>query len=199
VTTLPHDSTAGTDAGSLPDDGGARHLRRGQRMPNLELPTTSGGRVNLARLPGLAVVYCYPWTGRPGLPNPPGWDDIPGAHGSTPEAEGFRDLYAGFRQVGTAVYGLSTQTPDYQRELVDRLRLPFELLSDERFAFQRALALPTFATGGVTYLKRLTLALKDGRVERVYYPVPLPGAHAREVCAWLGMRDRSDLRRTGGV
>jgi peroxiredoxin len=189
----------GAHSGALPDDGGARHLRRGQRMPNLDLPSTSGGSVNLARLPGLAIVYCYPWTGRPGLPNPPGWDDIPGAHGSTPEAEGFRDLHAGFRQVQAAVYGLSTQPTDYQRELVERLALPFDLVSDTHFAFQRALALPTFTTGGVTYLKRLTLALEDGRIERIYYPVPLPGAHAREVCAWLGMRDRSDLRKTGGV
>jgi peroxiredoxin len=186
-------------SGALPDDGGARHLRRGLRMPDLDLPATSGGSVNLARLPGVAIVYCYPWTGRPGVPNPPSWDDIPGAHGSTPQAEGFRDLYAGFRQVEAAVYGLSTQPTDYQRELVARLGLPFAILSDAHLAFQRALALPTFATGGTTYLKRLTLALRDGRLERVYYPVALPAAHAREVCAWLGMCDRSDLRKVGGI
>lgn len=171
---------------ALADDGGARHLKRGLRMPDLDLPATSGGSVNLARLPGLVIAYCYPWTGRPGLPNPPDWDNIPGAHGSTPQAEGFRDLYAGFRQVEAAVYGISTQPTDYQRELVARLALPFAIISDEHFALQRALALPTFATGGVTYLKRLTLALRDGRLERVYYPISLPAAHAREVCAWLG-------------
>lgn len=184
-------AAAGIGGDTLPDDGGARHLRRGQRMPDLDLPTTAGRSLSFARAPGTAIVYCYPWTGRPGLPNPPGWDDIPGAHGSTPEAEGFRDLHAGFLHVGAAVYGLSTQTADYQRELVERLGLPFELVSDERFALQRALALPTFATGGVTYLKRLTLAVRDGRIERVYYPVSRPAAHAREVCAWLGMIDRS--------
>ena len=179
------------------DDGGARHLKRGQRVPDIELPTTAGRQVNFASVPGIAVVFCYPWTGRPGLPNPPEWDGIPGAHGSTPEAEGFRDLYAGFRQVGAEVFGLSTQPCAYQRELVGRLDLPFEMVSDEHFAFQPALALPTFATGGVTYLKRLTLAIRRGRIERVYYPVTAPAAHAREVCAWLGMIDRSDLRREG--
>jgi peroxiredoxin len=172
------------------DDGGARHLQRGRRMPDIELPTTAGTSVSFARLPGRVVVYCYPWTGRPDQPNPPGWDDIPGAHGSTPQAEGFRDLHAGFRQVETQVFGLSTQAVDYQRELVARLGLPFALVSDASFALARALALPTFATGGVTYLKRLTLALRDGRIEQVFYPVPLPAAHAREVCAWLGMTDR---------
>jgi peroxiredoxin len=180
-----------TDAGALTDDGGATHLKRGMRLPDLALRTTAGREINFARLPGRAIVYCYPWTGRPDLPNPPGWDDIAGAHGSTPQTEAFRDLYPGFRQVHAAVFGLSTQPTDYQREFVERLKLPFELVSDEQFAFQRALSLPTFATGGVTYLKRLTLAVKDGRVERVYYPIPAPMAHAREVCAWLGMIDRS--------
>jgi peroxiredoxin len=175
----------------LPDDGAARHLKRGQRMPDIDLPTTDGRSISFARTSGMAIVYCYPWTGQPGLPNPPGWDDVPGAHGSTPEAEGFRDLHAGFGHVGASIYGVSTQTADYQRELVERLGLPFELASDQHFTLQRALALPTFATGGVTYLKRLTLAVSDGRIVRVYYPVSRPAAHAREVCAWLGMRDRS--------
>ena len=175
----------------LVDDGAAAHLKRGMRLPGLALTTTGGRQINFARQSGRVLVYCYPWTGRPGSPNPPNWDDIPGAHGSTPQAEAFRDLYPGFAQVDAGVFGLSTQSTEYQRELVERLQLPFELVSDEQFAFQSALALPTFATGGITYLKRLTLAVKDGRIERVYYPIPAPAAHAREVCAWLGMIDRS--------
>jgi peroxiredoxin len=184
---------------SLADDGAAAHLARGVRLPDIPLPTTAGRQVSLAKIAGTAIVFFYPWTGRPGHPDPPGWDDIPGAHGSTPQAEGFRDLHAGFRQVDTEVFGISTQSTEYQRELVERLKLPFELVSDQQFALQRALSLPTFATGGVTYLKRLTLAVRDGRIARVYYPVSLPGAHAREVCAWLGMIDRSDLRPGGRV
>jgi peroxiredoxin len=130
------------------DDSGAHHLQRGRRMPDIELPTTAGTAVSFARLPGRAVVYAYPWTGRPGVPNPPGWDDIPGAHGSTPQAEGFRDLHAGFRQVETQVFGLSTQAVDYQRELVARLGLPFALVSDAGFALARALALPPLRPAG---------------------------------------------------
>ena len=119
-------------AAALTDDGAVRHLRRGKRLPDVALPTTGGREVSLARLPGRTIVYCYPWTGRPGQPNPPGWDDIPGAHGSTPQTEGFRDLYVGFRQVGAEVFGLSTQPTSYQRELVERLAVPFEIISDER-------------------------------------------------------------------
>ena len=158
-------------------------------MPDIALPTTGNRRVSFAQLPGRSIIYCYPWTGRPGVSNPPGWDDIPGAHGSTPQTEGFRDLHDGFRQVGAVVFGLSTQSTDYQQEMAARLALPFEIVSDEAFVLQQALALPVFATGGVRYLKRLTLAIRDGRIERVYYPIDAPGAHAREVCAWLGMID----------
>ena len=175
----------------LEDDGGARRLKRGRRMPDILLPTTAGREVSFARLPGRVVVYCYPWTGRPGLDNPPGWDDIPGAHGSTPQPEGFRNLYDGFRQVDAEVFGLSTQASEYQRELVARLQVPFEIVSDAQFALAKALSLPTFTTGGVAYLKRLTLGLNDGRIERVFYPVHSPAAHPREVCAWLGMLHRS--------
>jgi peroxiredoxin len=181
------------------DDGGAGHLKRGARLPDIALPTTAGRRISLAGIAGMAIVYFYPWTGRPGLPDPPGWDAIPGAHGSTPQAEGFRDLHAGFRQVEVDVFGVSTQPTEYQRELAERLRLPFELVSDADFEVQRALALPTFAAGGVTYLKRLTLAIRDGRIARVYYPIASPAAHAREVCAWLGMIDRQDQRKGGRV
>jgi peroxiredoxin len=179
------------EALDLPNDGAARHLKRGKRLPDLELPATDGRLVNFARLGGRSVVYCYPFSGQPGSPDPPGWDTIPGAHGSTPQAAGFRDLYQGFLQADAAVFGVSTQSPRYQREFAERLALPFALVSDATLLLQRALRLPTFTAGGVTYLKRLTLAIGDGRIERVFYPVAAPAAHAREVCAWLGMTSRA--------
>ena len=182
---------ARTSFDDLPDDGSARHLRRGKHLPDLELATTSDRPVNFARLAGRAVVYCYPFTGRPGLPDPPGWDVIPGAHGSTPQAAGFRDLYQGFLQAEAGVYGVSTQSISYQREFAQRLALPFPLVSDEALRLQRALKLPTFAAGGIAYLKRLTLVIDNGRIERIFYPVAAPAAHAREVCAWLGMTSRA--------
>src|SRR5262249_16044962 len=98
-------------------------------------------------LPVRSVVAIYPWTGRPGHPNPPNWDIIPGAHGSTPELEGFPDLFDEFAKRGIAIYGLSNQTTEYQREMAERLGLPFPILSDTEGRFAAALALPTFATG----------------------------------------------------
>lgn len=173
----------------LVDDGAARHLRKGQRLPDVALPAISGKPVSLAALPGLTVAFVYPWTGRPGTPNPPNWDDIPGAHGSTPQAEGFRNLEIAFAELGVKIVGISTQTSDDQREFAGRLGLRYDLLSDANFDLQKALRLPTFETGGVTYLKRLTLLIRDGAIVRAYYPIPQPAAHARDVCAAIGMSD----------
>jgi peroxiredoxin len=167
------------------DDGGALHLHRGMPIPDIALASTGGGEVSLARLPGRTIVFVYPWTGRPGLSNPPGWDDIPGAHGSTPELEGLRNLTTSFASLDTAVYAMSTQTTSWQRELKDRLRLNFELLSDDGLGLVRALRLPTFETGGVTFLRRLTVSILDGQIDWVFYPVHPPDVHARDVLAWL--------------
>jgi peroxiredoxin len=174
--------------------GKARHLVRGRPMPDIALAATSGGTISLAGRPGWVILFVYPWTGRPGVANPPDWDQIPGAHGSTPEAEGYRNLHRAFRDMETEVLGLSAQASDWQRELVDRLALPYQILSDEKLELQAALALPTFETGGTVYLERLTLALKDGCIERVFHPVHPPEAHPREVLAWL---DEIVSRRPG--
>jgi peroxiredoxin len=167
------------------DDGAARHLVAGLALPDLALASTAGGTVNLRGRAGAAIVYVYPWTGRPGLADPPGWDDIPGAHGSTPEAAAFRDSYSSFTALGVDVLGLSAQDSAHQRELVARLSVPFAILSDEGFGFQAALGLPTFAAGGERYLKRLTLYVEDGHIGHVFYPVHPPETHAAAVLDWL--------------
>ncbi len=154
-------------------------------LPPLSLAATDGPEVCLATLAGRSILLVYPWTGRPGRPNPPDWDLIPGAHGSTPELEGFRDRAQAFAQAGVRLLGLSRQTTDYQRELVLRLKLPFAILSDADGRFAAVLALPTFTTGGETYLKRLTLVIDSGRVMARFYPVRDPAAHAGVLLHWL--------------
>ncbi len=167
------------------DDGACRHLP-GMALPDLDLASTANRRVNLAkvRAPRL-VVYCYPMTGQPGKALPQGWDDIPGARGCTPETCAFRDHHAELAKLGAEVFGVSTQSTDYQREMVTRLKVPFEVLSDERLEFARALRLPTFTVDGMTLIKRLTLVVRAGRIEHVFYPVFPPDAHARVVIDWL--------------
>jgi peroxiredoxin len=177
--TLPDDLPRPTD------DGAADHLL-GTPVPEIALPATDGSSVNLAALAGRTVVYAYPRTGRPGEPSlVDDWDLIPGARGCTPETCAFRDHHAELAQAGAAVLGLSTQDTAYQRELSERLELPFPILSDERLELTRALRLPTFEAAGETLLKRLTLLLADGEVKHFWYPVFPPDRHAAEVLGWL--------------
>jgi peroxiredoxin len=180
--------TATPDWKSLPvptDDGAATHLP-GLRLPSVPLPATDGRTIYLASQPGRIVVYAYPRTGVPDVPNPDGWDAIPGARGCTPQSCAFRDHHAELKALGiTAIFGLSTQDTAYQQEAVHRLHLPFPLLSDEKLALTKSLNLPTFKVAQMTLLKRLTLIIKNGRIEHVFYPVFPPDKNASDVITWL--------------
>jgi peroxiredoxin len=181
----------GDDVFTLPDDlpvpeddGAADHLVNAV-VPSVELRATTGELVDVARLTGRTILFCYPRTGRPDEDLLPGWDAIPGARGCTPETCGFRDAHGQFADLGARVIALSTQSTEYQRELAERLGLQFPVLSDEGLELTNALGLPTFETTGLTLLKRLTLVIDDGRVTHVFYPVFPPDTHAADVLSWL--------------
>src|SRR5919199_2533440 len=174
------------------DDGASDHLP-GASLPHVPLISTAGEPVDLAALSGKIVVYCYPLTGRPDRKLPRGWDEIPGARGCTPQSCAFRDRHEELRALGARVFGLSTQDTAYQREAVERLRLPYELLSDEDLGFAGALGLPTFEVAGAVLLKRVTMIIDEGSIEKVFYPVFPPDENAKEVVGWL----RRDLEEVG--
>ena len=182
--TLPDDLPVPTD------DGACDHLV-GMVLPSIPLRSTDGREIDLAALPGRTVVYICPRPGRPDHPGSAAWDAIPGARGCTPQSCGFRDHHAELRSLGaSAVYGLSTQTTDYQHEVVERLHLPFPLLSDSALAFTRALRLPTFEfepyrDESSIHLKRMALVIRDGRIEKVFYPVFPPDRNAADVMEWF--------------
>jgi peroxiredoxin len=170
------------------DDGAARHLP-GLMLPAIALPSTDGKLVRLDDAAiSLAVVYCYPRTGRPdaiSLGGTEAWNAIPGARGCTPQSCGYRDHYQELRRLGAQMYGLSTQTTEYQREAVSRLQLPFALLSDAAGEFTAALRLPWFEVEGVRLLKRLTLIIAQGRIRHCLYPVFPPDKDAESVITWI--------------
>lgn len=170
------------------DDGACDHLP-GMRVPPVGLAATDGSDVYLDRFgTDRIVVFAYPRTGRPGE-DPPGgleaWNAIPGARGCTPQACAYRDRHAELVAAGVRVFGLSTQDTAYQREMVERLHLPFAALSDERLELTNALGLPTFSHEGLTLHRRHTLVIRDARIERVFYPVFPSDRDAEQVLAWL--------------
>ena len=114
-----------------------------------------------------------------------GWNEIPGARGCTPQSCAFRDDYSALRQLGANVYGASAQPLEDQKEAVQRLHLPFELLNDSSFALTSALNLPTFEYHSLRLIKRITLVIMDGLIRKVFYPVFPPNQNAAEVIAWL--------------
>jgi peroxiredoxin len=152
------------------------------------LPSTLGGELDLAEAaagPGRLVVYVYPRTGKPGEPSPPGWDDIPGARGCTPQSCSFRDHVADLAAHGAEVVGISAQSPADQIEFAEREHIPYPLLSDADLRLAEAMGLPTFDVAGMRLLKRLTLVARDGAIEKVFYPVFPPDRSAADVLSWL--------------
>ena len=152
------------------DDGSTNHLR-GMKLPNVSLNATNGKTINLGEIKGKLVIYCYPMTVQPNVDLPDGWDQIPGARGCTPQSCSFRDHYQELQALGAEVVGLSVQTTEYQKEMVDRLHLPFLVVSDAHYKFQKALNMPTFITAGMILLKRVTLIVNNGVIEAVHYPI----------------------------
>ncbi|KAF1835684.1 hypothetical protein BDW02DRAFT_495264, partial [Decorospora gaudefroyi] len=170
------------------DDGACAHLT-GLKMPSVTLSVTSGDRLDVSTLSDLTIVFCYPRTGAAGETITEDWNSIPGARGCTPQACSFRDEMAELRRLGVKhVFGVSTQDTAYQKEARDRLHSPYQLLSDEHLEFVKALKLPTFGWQDKTHIARCALAIQEGTIVNVWYPVFPPGTSAREVVSWLKSR-----------
>jgi peroxiredoxin len=168
------------------DDGLANHLV-GAKLPSILLPSTSGEDVDVTSVAlGRWVLFVYPRTGVPGQAEPDGWELIPGAKGCTAEACSFRDNLSALQDAGAErVVGLSVQDTDYQREAVERLHLPYPLLSDASYRLTDALSLPTFEAAGMRLLKRMTLVIDGDLISKVFYPVFPVEKHVEDVRAWL--------------
>jgi peroxiredoxin len=167
------------------DDGAADQLA-GALLPALVLPSSQGA-VNVR---DFEVLYVYPRSGRPGRPLLPGWDEIPGARGCTPQSCAFRDYSGEFSALGVRVAGVSAQSLDDQLEFAERNRMPFPIVSDEWLDLARDPGLPTFDVEGLTLYKRLTLVAEEGRIVKVFYPVFPPDRNAQDVLEWLKENQR---------
>ena len=173
------------------DDGACAHLP-GFAVPDLGLVATDGNQVNLSRLQGLTLVYAYTRTGRPDQALPTGWDMIPGARGCTPQSCSFADHADELKKLGVSnLFGLSTQTTEYQREAAERMHLPFALLSDVDLELTHAMSLPTLEVDAMTLVKRLTMIIRDAVVEHVFYPVFPPHRNAEDVVNWIAENTKS--------
>jgi peroxiredoxin len=169
------------------DDGACDHLL-GKMVPQLTLES-SQGPVSLRQLSmDRLVLYVYPRAGRPDRQTPPGWDEIPGARGCTPQSCGFRDHVGELERLGARVAGLSAQPIDEQLEFAERNEIPYPVVADPDLKLGGALGLPTFEFDGDTLYKRVTLVIEACAVAKVFYPVFPPDENAAEVVSWLEAR-----------
>src|SRR3954465_206166 len=122
------------------------------------------------------------------VPALPGWDEIPGARGCTPQSCAFRDHAADLAGLGALVAGVSAQPLDDQLEFAARNHTPSPVIADPERKLGAALRLPTFDVEGVTLYKRITLVAEACAVAKVFYPVFPPDRNAAEVVAWLRSR-----------
>ena len=124
-------------------------------------------------------------TGRPDVKLPDGWNEIPGARGCTPQSCSFRDNFEKLKSLNANVYGISTQSTNYQKEVKERLHLPYEILSDENLELTKKLNLPTFEIENMILTKRITLICKDSKIIKFFYPVFPPDKNVDEVISWI--------------
>lgn len=96
-----------------------------------------------------------------------------------------RDTVSLFEGLDATIFGLSDNSPNYQKEAADRLELGYELLSDEHMQFATAMKLPTFKFHDTTLLKRVTIVARDNKVAKVFYPIFPPNSDAANVLEWL--------------
>jgi peroxiredoxin len=183
---MAHDYTTLPEGLPAPEDDGAADHLPGAEMPHLSLPSTAGSELDLRQeSEGTLVLYIYPRTGKPDEPLLPGWDDIPGARGCTPESCSFRDHAAEIERLGAHVLGLSAQSLEDQHEFAERVHLPYPILSDPQLELAKALDLPTFETSGLRLYKRITLIVREHQIVRVFYPVFPPDEAAANVVRYL--------------
>ncbi len=129
------------------DDGAADHLT-GLPIPDVVLPSSAGDTALASLAAHRLVLYVYPQTGPPDRPIPPGWDEVPGARGCTPQSCGFRDHAAELAAFGVLVAGVSAQPLAEQQEFAARTQIAYPILSDEHFVLAERLRLPTFEFDG---------------------------------------------------
>jgi peroxiredoxin len=166
------------------DDGAADHLP-GADVPSVVLES-SQGPVDVAELCAeRGVVYVYPRTGKPGVPSLPGWDEVPGARGCTPQSCAFRDHAAELAELGARVAGVSAQMLADQLEFAERNHMPYPVIADPELRLRDALGLPTFEIAGHTLYKRLAFVAERRRIVKVFYPVFPPDRNAVDVVDWL--------------
>ena len=69
--------------------------------------------------------------------------------------------------------------------MTERLKIPFDILSDSSFELTKLIKLPTFSIDKKIFIKRLTIILEKSVIKKVFYPIFPPDLHINDVLEWL--------------
>ena len=157
---------------SIQENKGGMNTLKNKNFPNISLPNQDGNLLNLYRLDTFRMVlYFYPMTGRPDRPLPDNWNEIPGAKGCTIQTCSFRDNYDEIISLNAVPIGISSQSVDENKEMTSRLKVPYDVLSDDKLQLSNELNIPTFSVGSKIFLKRTTLIVEKKIIKKVFYPI----------------------------
>ena len=142
----------------------------GKAAPNFSLASTDGTTFTLSALRGETIVlYFYPKDNTPGC---------------TAEGADFRDLHTPFRRAGARVFGISRDSAASHERFKEKMRFPFELLSDPDEAICKqfgVMKLKNMYGKKVRGIERSTFVIgQDGVLAREWRGVKVPG-HVQEV------------------
>jgi peroxiredoxin len=151
-------------------------------LPALELEWMPGEWVDVRALGAKPLVlYCHPGAEPDALAMQS--EEPLGADAA--QSRAFAERCLEFASMNHRVVGVSSQSAVSQLSLATQEALPHVVLSDRRLELAEEMGLPIVETDGVRLYERLTLIVRGGRVEKVFYPVPDPATHAAEVAEWL--------------
>ena len=143
---------------------------QGKPVPDFSLPSTGGGTFKLSSARGKTVVlYFYPKDNTPGC---------------TAEGADFRDSYPAFKRAGCEVYGVSRDSLASHERFKEKMKFPFELLSDADEAACKqfgVIKMKSMYGKQVRGIERSTFVIgSDGVLAREWRGVKVPG-HVQEV------------------
>ena len=149
-------------------------LAEGDKVPSFELQDANGNTVKSSEFKGKKfVVYFYPRDFTPGC---------------TIEADEFSKEYKKFQKIGVQVIGISTDDVGSHKKFVDKMSIPYVLLSDPESEVCKKFGVwgkKQFMGREYMGVQRSTFLIDEkGKVFKVY-PSVKPKGHAEEVLAAL--------------
>lgn len=140
------------------------HLEEGKKAPEFTLPGSDGKEHSLSDYKGKSVIlYFYPK------------DDTPGC---TIEAKGFSNAHEEYQEANAVVLGVSRDSLASHDKFIDKLGIPFVLLSDENG--RTAEDYHAVKDGSTSFQRKTYLIDAEGNLKKIYDKVK-PDDHAAEI------------------